>query len=773
MITRHPSIFLLISLITLLGYQAKTQIDTEFWFVAPSVTEDHGDRPIMLRFTSFDEAANITISQPANPSWNPISFVINANATRTIDLTNRISMVENAPAFRVLTRGIHITSDQPITVYYEVSPELNPDIFSLKGQNALGQDFLIPAQNYWNNYQGYTPEAESSFDIVATQNDTEISMTPTVDIQGHSAGTTFTIVLQRGETYSIRAMGPRVQEQLTGTRVRSNHPIAITLKDDSNEYDPCHDLGGDQLVPIRVLGTEYIVVKGFLAGGDRVFIMATQDGTQLAIDGVASAVSLNTGDMHSFRLNDASTFIKASAPVYVLHATGFGCEIGLAILPKISCTGSHSVSFTRSTDENFGIILITEREHIAAFTFNNNNQNAVEAAQFGDVPGTDGRYVAAQINLTDQNQNNYRISNSSGSFHLGIINGGDYSGTRYAYFSDFKSLNLLADASRICLGAEVQLEVSGSEIYEWFGHPEVEGMTSSILSISPNEDATLGVIGYDGQEGCRDTAYIDVEVFKWPRPDISISQSCIGAATTFRYNGVEELELLQWIFGQDTFVTRGQDSLALIWQEPGDKELIIRAINPAGCLVDTTIIFDVGGINLDYDTIVSIDAGSTAKLQALLLSGDLEEAIFRWEPPIGLSCTDCLEPDVSPSTETTYRLQVEDAKGCTSIFNTHVFVDAAAYIPNAFSPNGDGINDHFEIYTPEDLQLEELRIYNRWGQMYYQWNREDTNVRPGWSGEVLGSSLQAAAGVYVFFISGRYLRSNNHFERSGSIHLVR
>lgn len=749
------------------------QIDTEFWFAAPSVTEDHGDRPILIRFTSFDEAAHITISQPANPSWRPIEFDIAANASRSIDLTFRINMIENFPAFRVLPRGLHIQSDQPITAYYEVNHEFNPDIFSLKGLNALGTDFLIPAQNFWGNFEYYDPQPFSSIDIVATEDGTEVDITTTVDVQDHSAGNPFTIRLNRGETYSVTASGFTAQDQLTGSRVISNHPIAITLKDDSNHYDPCHDLGGDQLVPIRVLGTEYIVVKGFLQGGDRVFIMATEDGTQLQIGDQTNAATINSGEMHGFLLNEASTYIKSSAPVYVLHATGFGCEIGLAILPKITCTGSQTVSFTRSTVENFGIILITEVDFQDDFVFDN-LQMATSPSQFRPVPGTNGRFVAAQINMTDQNQNNYKITNRRGSFHLGIINGGDFSGTRYAYFSDFRSLNLLANASRICLGSEVHLAVSGSDNYEWFGHPDITGVTEDTINIAPTENTTYGVVGYDNHNGCRDTAYISVEVFKWPQPDVSVSPSCIGGATTINYVGEEVLESLQWIFGQDTFYTEAGDSLTMMWDEPGSKEVFLRAVNPAGCLVDTTIQIHVGGVRIDQDTVISIGAGEIGQLNSAVLAGDLQEAQFHWEPSEGLSCSDCLDPEISPSQETIYTLYIEDTQGCTSAYTTQVFVDAWIFVPNAFSPNGDQNNDFFEVHAPE-VVVSEVRIYNRWGQLYYHWygNTNQGNHGQFWAGNIDGSSKPAETGVYVYVISGYHERSRNPVQRSGSVTLLR
>ena len=75
--------------------KTNAQIDTAFWFVAPEVWQGHDDRPIYLRFASFDSPATITISQPANALFPTQSLNLNANDAQSIDLTPWIDMIEN------------------------------------------------------------------------------------------------------------------------------------------------------------------------------------------------------------------------------------------------------------------------------------------------------------------------------------------------------------------------------------------------------------------------------------------------------------------------------------------------------------------------------------------------------------------------------------------------------------------------------------------------------------------------------------------------------
>ncbi len=758
-------------LMAILPFHTIAQTDTEFWFVAPNITEGHGDQPVVFHFTAFDVDASLTITQPANPTWSPINLHIPAGQSRAIDLTVRLSFLENQPAYQVLNKGIHIQSDQPVTAYYEVNHMFNPDIFALKGRNALGKEFYIPAQDYFQNAPHLNPIAFSAIDIVATQNDTRITITPSVDVRGHRAGSPFEIFLDRGQTYSVEAIGVLQYHQLTGTHVESDQLIAITLKHDSNVYDPCYDLSGDQIVPVDVLGTEYIVVKGFLQGGDHVFISAVEDGTRVEIidneSSDAQSVLLQGGESHRFLLRTSSAFIKSDAPVYVMHMTGFGCELGMALLPKLDCTGSQSVSFNRSTSENFGVILIVETGNEDSFVIT--PDRAIPSGLFKPVPGSGGRYVSARIDLTSPALANqaFQITNTKGSFHLGTINGGDLSGTRYGYFSDFKTLKILTKAGKICLGSEIQLKATGGDQYYWFGDPTIEGKTTPEISVDPEVSTEYGVVGSNASNECLDTAYLEVEVFEWAKPEVDISHTCTDVEVSMSYAGTAEVESMRWIIDRDTFITTAEDTFKITWNEPSLKELDIMVTNPAGCSSDTTYRFEVGGFVLGLDSSLAITLGDSLSPDPSVIKGDLGSAAsILWTPTLGTSCSDCFNPAFDPPETTTYELAITDTLGCVTRYYTTIYVDIPLYVPNAFSPNNDGINDVFTAYG-ENSRLEKMIIADRWGQIVYDSNSEN----PFWDGKISGSD--GAIGTYIYYLRGVYLESQTEFEIKGSFTLLR
>ena len=106
---------------------------------------------------------------------------------------------------------------------------------------------------------------------------------------------------------------------------------------------------------------------------------------------------------------------------------------------------------------------------------------------------------------------------------------------------------------------------------------------------------------------------------------------------------------------------------------------------------------------------------------------------------------------------TTYTVQVTDSLGCSATDEITITVDKSrdVYIPNVFTPNGDGINDNFMIFGGIGVtQIEVLKIYNRWGELLF----EASNFQPNdpffsWDGKLKGKSLNPSVFVYFAEIS--------------------
>ncbi|GEM_PF-614050 len=446
----------------------QAQQDTEFWFAAPDASATHEDSPIRLRLSTENEPAQVTISQPANSSFTPYIISIPANSTRTVDLTSRKPLIEHNQSNVVVNKGLYIRSSALITAYYEIGQTFNIDIYTLKGKNALGQDFIAPGQTFWSNVN--FSDAKSTIELVAAQNNTIVTMVPNANIFGHQAGDTILIRLNRGQSYSMRKISDSSTETLAGSVIQSTKPIAVSVTDDSMVEQQCYDLGGDQIVPIGILGKEYIVSRGQINVNERIFITGVEDGTVVEITGNQQRIDTIGYRQTKMYTTESIMHIRSSKPVYVMQYTGIGCELGAALIPSINCKGSNTIAFTRSGNDQFFLKLLVRSGGEDEFTLNGNS-NFILASDFQNVPGTNGAWKIASISMSMSTVipgNVYVVRNANYSFQLGFLDGGVVTGARYGYFSNFSSL-FIGDDLTLCEGDTWEIVPKGQtgSTYIW------------------------------------------------------------------------------------------------------------------------------------------------------------------------------------------------------------------------------------------------------------------------------------------------------------------
>ncbi len=460
------------------------QIDTIFWFAVPEASEaipHNADKPIFLRIASYNQAATVTISQPAGGGFPMSTLNLGANSNQSVDLTTWLSVLENFYPDSVVNFGLKISSTAPISVYYDLvtgqglSFRNNPEAFALKGNNALGTEFWIPSQNLVNNSSIYTPSPRNGFDIVATENNTTITITPSNNIVGHTANIPFNITLNSGQTYSAIATSNTAATHLQGSKVISDKPIAITVKDDllsGAPYGSCADMAGEQIVPVNILGTEYIAINGFLNNpNSQIFVTATVNGTTISKDGTY-ITTINAGQTYQISIVNLSTYIQTSQPTYIWQLSGIGCELGATLLPHINCTGSENVSYIRSTNLELYANVVVPTGGENGFTI---NSNVVASSLFSNVSGTANQWKFARINLSNLTTyplgNTIKIENSLHKFHVGVLEGGNNAGTSYGYFSDYGSVSVTAFGDTVCAGDTIHLTASNilGATYSWTG----------------------------------------------------------------------------------------------------------------------------------------------------------------------------------------------------------------------------------------------------------------------------------------------------------------
>lgn len=725
------------------------QRDTLFWFAAPeqSIHTPDFDRPIVLRITAYDAAAQVTIDQPANGGLPVQTVAVAAGGTVNVDLTPWIDVIETKPPNAVLDHGLRMRATAPVSLYYEVVSlqcQCSPEIYVPKGRNALGTAFHVPMQDIMNNNPAYNPTPYSSFDIVATANNTTVTIVPTQALVGHPAGVPFNIVLNAGQCYSAQALGASPAEHPGGSVITSDQPIAVTMKDDllTGVFGACSDPGGDQLVPDALAGNEYIAVKGFVnAPGDRIMVLGLQNGTSISLNGTPAA-TVNAGQTWAtyFPAGTESMYINASAPVHVLQLTGFGCEIGMAVLPPIICTGSNSVSFTRSSNESLFITLLTRNGDQDDFLYNG-APGVINAADFAPVPGTGGDWVAARLQLSAA-QSPFgvacSVANTSGLFHLGYINGGATGGCRFGFFSNYGTVDAQATAvpAEVCVGGELQLLAAGvsQASYAWTGpggfssteqNPVLSGMqvdqagayivTVTVPGCGQVSDTVnvqvaplIAAAFADPTEVCAggtvqlDATEVSGASYAWTGPNgfsaneqsplITDIQPAQGGdyVLAVQIPGCEtatdtvSIQVLTILGSSLQLSTCAGDPVTLPDGTEVDQAGVYEVVLPtsSGCDSVVTVTVEL----LVQDIQVSGPAQLCAGASGLLVSQGAVS--YAWEPAASLDDPTSPTPLATPSSTTTYTLNALLPNGCAASGSFTITVPALQVLGQALPPQG-------------------------------------------------------------------------------------
>ncbi|MBK6932671.1 MAG: gliding motility-associated C-terminal domain-containing protein [Saprospirales bacterium] len=208
-----------------------------------------------------------------------------------------------------------------------------------------------------------------------------------------------------------------------------------------------------------------------------------------------------------------------------------------------------------------------------------------------------------------------------------------------------------------------------------------------------------------------------------------------------------------------------------LFENLGAGQFQMKAIDAAGC--SDSLFFQLSdpapfAIDIGPDRLLSL--GDVAQLT---VSGTTPIVRYQWRPTALLDCDTCAMPLVLRPVTTAVFLEAEDANGCTATDTLQLFFDnaIALYVPNAFSPNGDGRHDQLAVSAGSSvIQLEYFRIFDRWGSLVFE--RRSVPGAPViilWDGTSGGKTVPS--GAYIWVASVR-LEDQQSAVRKGTISLI-
>jgi gliding motility-associated-like protein len=319
----------------------------------------------------------------------------------------------------------------------------------------------------------------------------------------------------------------------------------------------------------------------------------------------------------------------------------------------------------------------------------------------------------------------------------------------------------------ICLNGQVTLTANGGVTYSW---SPVTGLNASNVATpvaSPVVNTTYTVTVAD-DIGCSSTQSIGVTVVQPETMTVTPDSTaiCPGKTVTLEASGAERY---QWIG-----VTGGLSAtdIANPVARPVDSTMYtVVGGDSAGCFSDTLTV-EVGLLPQP-----SVSGGPDETVQAgtpVTLAGEATGDVvsWLWTPATYLSCTDCAQPVCTPKEPEQYIVTVTGGDGCTASDTVVVSLlcdESKVRIPDAFTPNGDGHNDRWNILGISEVN--HLVIFDRWGEKVFERDHFfPGDVDAGWDGTANGRP--APAGVYVYFAQMQ-CPVGGAFERRGTVVLVR
>ena len=316
----------------------------------------------------------------------------------------------------------------------------------------------------------------------------------------------------------------------------------------------------------------------------------------------------------------------------------------------------------------------------------------------------------------------------------------------------------------ICANDSVQLGASPISFYSYLWNPG-SGLTDSTIAnpwFVGGDTSTYVVTITDNASGCfdMDTVTITVltDILANAGPDTAI---CIGEVLQLSASGGT---IYSWYPSQGLSDSTISDPIANIDTNSTYHVIVAASVCPA----------DTDSIQITIVPLPNAQAGGNATIalgESFTLSGS-GGTMYLWQPSTNLSCPNCQSTLASPNYTTTYILQVTDSNGCVTNDTIVIFVDRAAslYVPDIFSPNGDGENDYFYVQG-KGIEILNMAIYDRWGDKVFENTGFTANDKyQGWDGTYKGKPVNAA--VFVYVITGTFI-GGSEIREQGNLTLVK
>ena len=303
----------------------------------------------------------------------------------------------------------------------------------------------------------------------------------------------------------------------------------------------------------------------------------------------------------------------------------------------------------------------------------------------------------------------------------------------------------------VCAGSTVQLSASGAQTYQWY---PTQGLSCSTCP-NPTLIATSNItytVNAGSNPGCNSSGNVDIVVFQPIQIIVdTIKPICKKSSVNLIASGANS-----YVWSPSQGLNNALIANPIATPATSTNYMVIGK-DAYNCSVDT------GYVRVNVLPLPTVQLGpdvtlATGTLFPLIAhTGNSNVVSWTWSPATNLSCSKCQSPVATIKYDITYQVLVKNIFGCTAIdlINIHTLCEGSqVFVPNAFTPDGDGKNDILMVRSKGVNAIRSFKVFSRWGELIFEkQNFPPNNPSFGWDGKIKGKSGSAEVYVYILDVT--------------------
>ena len=485
--------------------------------------------------------------------------------------------------------------------------------------------------------------------------------------------------------------------------------------------------------------------------------------------------------------NTASVTLSAVDPGGVWSGTGITNTSTGTFNPSTAGAGTHQIIYTisGSCGDADTISIVVDAQDDASFSYSPTTFCTTDPNPTPTITGTSGgTFTIDNSGVINPSTGEVNITGSgAGVFNVTYTTNGACPDTSTVSININNCTlpqpiaNFSASQTNICEGNCINFidlstssATGGITAWSWTfngGTPSTSNQqnpTNVCFAAAGTYTISLTVTDANGSDDSTMTAYITVTNCTTPTAGFSISDNeiCAGECIDFTDMSTAATSWLWTFNGGSPSTSTDQNPTNICFGTDGVYSIELIASNSFGSdtITDTVTVHPTPIVNAGSN--VTITLGNNTILNATGSNGS-----YSWTPPTWLSCPTCPSTTSTPEETITYTVIVVDSNGCSASDQVTVFIEFenVIWVPNIFSPNGDGSNDILYVRGKGVADLN-FFVYDRWGEKVF----ETTSLDIGWDGKFRGKDMNKA--VFVYYLEATFI-DGSKVTKKGDVTLIR